>query len=163
VYNIICDSLDIDPKPNNGTLRLPLKTMGLHSPETAPEDPIDPQEPESITSSIQNASQSVSSTTSTSETSSPNPVIEISPIEVSSAADPNVVPPAMVGVDAPEDANVDRPVIGDDSVVSEEEKSFWSWFTDEMNKAKGWFSNIAGHGEANENEEKDAVVKPMSL
>jgi hypothetical protein len=156
VYNIICDSLSIDPKPNNGTLRLPLKTVGLHSPETAPEEPLDPQYPESETSptSIQNSSQSLSSATSTSGISSPDPVIEISPIEVSSAADPNVVPPTMVGVDTPEDANVDRPVVGDDSVVSEEEKSFWSWFTDEISKAKGWFSNITGHGEANENEEK---------
>ncbi|KAL8824396.1 MAG: hypothetical protein Q9191_005083 [Dirinaria sp. TL-2023a] len=43
VYNIVCDSLGIEPKPNNGTLRLPLKTIGLHSdgpfpPENVPED-----------------------------------------------------------------------------------------------------------------------------
>ncbi len=31
VYNIICDSLGIEPNPNNGTLRLPLKPVGLHS------------------------------------------------------------------------------------------------------------------------------------
>ena len=31
VYNIICDSLGIEPKANNGTLRLPLKPEGLHS------------------------------------------------------------------------------------------------------------------------------------
>ncbi|KAI4140462.1 MAG: hypothetical protein LQ341_003835 [Variospora aurantia] len=31
VYNIVCDSLGIEPKPNNGTLRLPLKTIGVHS------------------------------------------------------------------------------------------------------------------------------------
>ena len=31
VYNIVCDSLGIEPKPNNGTLRLPLKPIGLHS------------------------------------------------------------------------------------------------------------------------------------
>lgn len=30
VYNIICDSLGIEPKPNNGTLRLPLRPIGLH-------------------------------------------------------------------------------------------------------------------------------------
>lgn len=33
VYNIVCDSLGIEPKPNNGTLRLPLKPIGLHSDE----------------------------------------------------------------------------------------------------------------------------------
>ncbi|EPE29421.1 Alkaline phosphatase-like protein [Glarea lozoyensis ATCC 20868] len=156
VYNIVCDSLGIDPKPNNGTLRLPLNTIGLHSPETTPAEPIDPQvpEPESVASPVQIFTQSAPPATSASEISSADPVIEISPIEASSAADPNVVPPTMVGVDTPEDANVDRPVVGDDSVVSEEEKNFWSWFTDEINKAKGWFSDIVGHGEVNENDEK---------
>jgi hypothetical protein len=159
VYNIVCDSLGIDPKPNNGTLRLPLKTIGLHSPETAPVEPIDPQfpEPESAASPVQSSTQSSPPVTSASELSSPDPVNEISPIEASSAADPNVVPPTMVGVDTPEDANVDRPVVGDDSVVSEEEKNFWSWFTDEINKAKGWFSDIVGHGEANDNDEKEKL------
>ena len=44
VYNIICDSLGIKPHPNNGTLRLPLKTVGLHSdPDVPPPDmPHDP-------------------------------------------------------------------------------------------------------------------------
>ncbi|KIX05312.1 uncharacterized protein Z518_06184 [Rhinocladiella mackenziei CBS 650.93] len=46
VYNIICDSLGIAPHPNNGTLRLPFKTEGLHSDAGAPEldtppDPVD--------------------------------------------------------------------------------------------------------------------------
>ncbi|KAI9662095.1 MAG: hypothetical protein M1831_002791 [Alyxoria varia] len=30
VYNIICDSIGVQPKPNNGTLRLPFKTQGVH-------------------------------------------------------------------------------------------------------------------------------------
>ena len=33
VYNIVCDSLKIEPHPNNGTLRLPLKPVGLHGDE----------------------------------------------------------------------------------------------------------------------------------
>jgi predicted AlkP superfamily pyrophosphatase or phosphodiesterase len=37
VYNIVCDSLGITPHPNNGTLRLPLKPIGLHSDVGAPE------------------------------------------------------------------------------------------------------------------------------
>ena len=39
VYNIICDSIGIEPKPNNGTLRLPLKPIGLHSDEPDSQDP----------------------------------------------------------------------------------------------------------------------------
>ncbi|EGC40702.1 type I phosphodiesterase/nucleotide pyrophosphatase [Histoplasma capsulatum var. duboisii H88] len=44
VYNIICDSLEIEAHPNNGTLRLPLNPIGFHSPEdfpsaNSPDDP----------------------------------------------------------------------------------------------------------------------------
>ena len=49
VYNIICDSLGIEPKANNGTLRLPLKPVGLHSDKAEPTDSIPtdlPSEPE---------------------------------------------------------------------------------------------------------------------
>ncbi|KGO70283.1 Type I phosphodiesterase/nucleotide pyrophosphatase/phosphate transferase [Penicillium italicum] len=44
VYNIVCDSLGVNPLLNNGTLRLPLKPVGLHSDESTPvlETPPDP-------------------------------------------------------------------------------------------------------------------------
>lgn len=44
VYNILCDSIGLEPRSNNGTLRLPLKTIGLHDaePETALHDVPDP-------------------------------------------------------------------------------------------------------------------------
>lgn len=38
VYNVVCDSLGIEPKPNNGTLRLPLKPIGVHSDLSAIDD-----------------------------------------------------------------------------------------------------------------------------
>lgn len=43
VYNIVCDSLGINPVQNNGTLRLPLTTLGVHEgtgPDEIPEDPM---------------------------------------------------------------------------------------------------------------------------
>lgn len=40
MYNIVCDSLGIEPKPNNGTLRLPLQPIGLHSSQPAASDDI---------------------------------------------------------------------------------------------------------------------------
>lgn len=41
VYNMLCDSIGIEPVPNNGTLRLPLKPVGLHdAPPVQPEDPV---------------------------------------------------------------------------------------------------------------------------
>ena len=30
IYNIVCDTLGIEPKGNNGTLRLPFQTKGKH-------------------------------------------------------------------------------------------------------------------------------------
>ncbi|CAI6332165.1 unnamed protein product [Periconia digitata] len=44
LYNIICDSISISPAPNNGTLRLPLRPVGLHSDldVAADETPSDP-------------------------------------------------------------------------------------------------------------------------
>ncbi len=43
MYNIVCDSLGIEPQANNGTLRLPLKPGGVHSsqPPSADEIPED--------------------------------------------------------------------------------------------------------------------------
>ncbi|KAJ5371667.1 Alkaline phosphatase-like alpha/beta/alpha [Penicillium concentricum] len=51
VYNIVCDSLGVNPLPGNGTLRLPLKPVGLHSDENAPvlDTPPDPPAPTSPT------------------------------------------------------------------------------------------------------------------
>ncbi|KAH8662247.1 alkaline-phosphatase-like protein [Xylariales sp. PMI_506] len=81
VYNILCDSVGIKPIPNNGTLRLPLSTIGLHDSETTIEELKDP---ETIPSSPE---------------LDPTGVLSISPIEASSAADENLVPPQAIGVD----------------------------------------------------------------
>ncbi|KAG6006437.1 hypothetical protein E4U21_007055 [Claviceps maximensis] len=42
VYNILCDTLGITPRPNNGTLRLPFRPIGTHSPENQEPHPVDP-------------------------------------------------------------------------------------------------------------------------
>lgn len=44
LYNIVCDTLGVNPAPNNGTLRLPLKPVGHHAEPDAPEieTPYDP-------------------------------------------------------------------------------------------------------------------------
>ncbi len=52
VYNIICDSLGIEPNPNNGTLRLPLKPVGLHSHKHASPDDITADSPPEAEASI---------------------------------------------------------------------------------------------------------------
>ena len=73
-------------------------------------------------------------------------MISISPIEASSAADPNLEPPFMIGVDPAEEASVDRPVIPDESEMTEDEKNFWEWFKDKLDGWKGWFGEVVGGG-----------------
>ncbi|CAI4210779.1 unnamed protein product [Parascedosporium putredinis] len=43
VYNMLCDSLGLVPAPNNGTLRLPLTPIGLHSGQDFSEPLQDPE------------------------------------------------------------------------------------------------------------------------
>lgn len=138
MYNIICDSLALTPKPNNGTLRLPLKPIGLHSADTSPPEPADPEPTPSNLDSPTDGT------------------LSISPIEASSAADPNVVPPHMVGVDTPEDLedpNVDRPVVEDESGKTEDEKKWWEWFKGQLDDFKGWVSGLAHGNGKNETQE----------
>lgn len=80
VYNILCDSVGMKPIANNGTLRLPLKTVGLHEPETILGDPEDPE------------------TNAAAEESAPVTASN-SPVEASSAVESAEQPPETVGVD----------------------------------------------------------------
>ncbi|KAJ8108982.1 hypothetical protein ONZ43_g6261 [Nemania bipapillata] len=55
VYNILCDSIGMNPMPNNGTLRLPLKIVGLHNadiPLEQPEDPVPVSTVEEVTTKM---------------------------------------------------------------------------------------------------------------
>lgn len=60
VYNLLCDSLGVRPKPNNGTLRLPLKPIGTHDGDEEPKIPEDP-----VTSYTVSSTSSVSVKTQT--------------------------------------------------------------------------------------------------
>jgi len=71
-------------------------------------------------------------------------LITISPVEASSAADPNVVPPPMVGVDPPQDHSVDRPVVNDEGNKSDGNVDFLSWLKHKLDKVKGWLGNVVG-------------------
>ncbi|PYH78857.1 nucleotide pyrophosphatase family protein [Aspergillus uvarum CBS 121591] len=92
VYNLICDSLGVTPHPNNGTLRLPLKPVGLHSDEDSPtlEDPSDP--PSVTTTVVEPIKPSTTPTTtssmiSASPTSSADMVVDTPPETSSQSED----------------------------------------------------------------------------
>lgn len=140
----MCDSLGLNPNPNNGTLRLPLKPVGLHSPDTAIENPPDPVKP------IDHAD---ATTTTVPDVNA----ISISPIESSSAADPKVVPPHMVGVD-PTDPPVDRPVAADEGSEKHDDKNdtgvegLWDNLIDKLEGFKGWLEGLIGGSKGGEGE-----------
>ncbi|KAI1329991.1 alkaline-phosphatase-like protein [Xylariaceae sp. FL0255] len=75
VYNILCDSIGLEPMPNNGTLRLPLKVIGFHDDTTVFEehpDPVPTSSPEAT------ASAPVSLSTQPVPTA---PTLEVDPVD----------------------------------------------------------------------------------
>jgi len=116
VYNIICDSLGINPKSNNGTLRLPLKPEGLHSDADAPKPdlPLDPVDDEDKTTQVNNPSQ-----TQNQASDAPSSALE-SP------------------------SNTLVPGVEPDDTLQEEKKptdsktSWWDFIHDQLAKAKDW-------------------------
>ena len=159
VYNILCDSVGIAPAPNNGTLRLPLKTVGLHSdPDVQVDNPVDPVDPVEPLS------------TSTSLSPEPTKPILINPVSTSNAAvstsSAETSAPAKtvtVGVDYPAPQPTNQPSgengndsgDGDSSVVDDVEssvKNFWDWFT---GKVGHWWDKVTGHGKGKGEESDD--------
>ncbi|KAJ5781264.1 Type I phosphodiesterase/nucleotide pyrophosphatase/phosphate transferase [Penicillium paradoxum] len=75
VYNIVCDSLGVNPLPSNGTLRLPLKPVGLHSDKNTPV--LDtPPDPPTQTSATAGPLQQVPKPTTSATKAAPPPVPE---------------------------------------------------------------------------------------
>ncbi|KAF4161104.1 hypothetical protein CNMCM6069_006067 [Aspergillus lentulus] len=92
VYNLVCDSLGIDPLPNNGTLRLPLQPVGLHSDQDAPvvDKPADPPISSAGVSVI--PSQTMTPASTPSEGSSTAFIQPTSPSENESSSEPQNEP-----------------------------------------------------------------------
>ncbi|KAF2199630.1 ectonucleotide pyrophosphatase/phosphodiesterase family member 1 [Delitschia confertaspora ATCC 74209] len=138
LYNIICDSLSITPAPNNGTLRLPLKPVGLHTdPETPPDEtPADPVETSSSPSSsallatisiLPSISSIVSLASGLEETSSWEQLTEIE----SSIPSPVIPKPAPVETKVPE---------------KEGKESWWEWLTHKADGIEEWVEEfVHGH------------------
>ncbi|KAF2663064.1 Phosphodiest-domain-containing protein [Lophiostoma macrostomum CBS 122681] len=117
LYNIICDSISISPAPNNGTLRLPLKPVGLHTdPETPPnETPADPMASSGAmlaTATIPSLSSLAASASGLEDSMSSFPLAEPPVTTTSSAA-----PAASSGFT---------------------EESWWEWLTHKGQNAEEW-------------------------
>ncbi|SPQ19046.1 a4d6cfe1-3342-4bb4-aed2-1371cafcd6ef [Thermothielavioides terrestris] len=122
VYNMLCDSVGISPAPNNGTLRLPLKPIGLHSDPSASglDTPADPVE-----------SHTFSTSAAAEPTNKPIPPNN----QPSGTADGNDGDGDGDGDDEDNVSPIDK--------VESAVQDFWDWFT---GKVKGWWGKVTGQG-----------------
>jgi hypothetical protein len=131
----LCDSIGMQPKPNNGTLRLPLKPVGLHSPGTTIEQPADPVS--SYTLPVSSASIGIDTvvpvlTTAASITQQ----LTVDPVNSEVVARPTTST-TTVSVTTPGEPT-GQPANDDSKTpvekATEAAKSFWDWFTDKVDE-----------------------------
>lgn len=129
VYNLICDSIGIVPGPNNGTLRLPLKPIGVH--ETLPPAEV-PEDFES--DALHNADGA--SAVSTTET----PYISEQSTYAAITSDQDSRPTSL----ATDAAVPSRPIIHDNVSLEDEDRQgnntnlWWDWVKGKLDGAKSW-------------------------
>ncbi|KAK0655791.1 alkaline-phosphatase-like protein [Cercophora newfieldiana] len=151
VYNVLCDSVGIAPAPNNGTIRLPFKTIGLHSdPIENPADPVKPV------------------TTSTSAVASSPSTKSILVDPATTVPGPTTAPSKSLGVDPPQAHPTDQPDSeGDQSDGKDGEKKggvgsavsgFWDWFT---GKVSHWWDKVKGAPSPSGEKESDPEPDPQ--
>lgn len=137
---MICDSLGVEPRPNNGTLRLPLRPLGLHSDEEAPamESVEDPP--------VSSVSASVVPTMVPSGVSSEMVPSEATPLEPTSVEVPGATSmPDPTQTPAPEsDAGSEDE--GDDESSEdnnqETDNTWWQAIWDKLHDLKEWASEV---------------------
>lgn len=148
VYNIVCDSLGIQPKPNNGTLRLPLKPVGLHDYPPPGEIPDDPQSPEA---NQQEPTAATSATALVTEaTVEPTTELTVAPTEANPTAELTVAPTEASPTRATETdpAAATRPVVHDGGDPDDEDINlWWAWVKGKLEGAKDWAADIFDTGD----------------
>ncbi|KAL2883943.1 hypothetical protein SGCOL_000581 [Colletotrichum sp. CLE4] len=143
VYNILCDSVGLIPEPNNGTLRLPLTTMGTHKSEDTPPEPEDPVPPYTTTQIPAPAS-----TPPAEQSATPDKSIQVDPV-------PQPTPSAPAsnndekGDDDEESEGADEDAIhkGKEAMIG-----VWDWLKDKFGKV---WDKIKGSKGDKESEEKE--------
>ncbi|KAF2146485.1 uncharacterized protein K452DRAFT_294058 [Aplosporella prunicola CBS 121167] len=151
LYNILCDSIGAEPKPNNGTLRLPLKPMGLHSEDDfSAEAPADPPAHSLTSSTVSSATSSVATSAATSSTATSSALSSAKASASSTPASSAAVEPTAPTASEPEEAEPQPSEGGVNDGEKDGEgkgeqkgKDWWEWFSDKVNAAKGWALDTA--------------------
>lgn len=128
---MLCGSLGITPAPNNGTLHLPLKPLGIHAPGDF-EEPVDDPALSDAETATKGAGQSIG-------------VDPVSVIRSTAAADDG--PPTSASSSEPTEAGETDEDEDDDGSALENAKStmkgFWDWVKEKAGNAWG---KITGSG-----------------
>jgi predicted AlkP superfamily pyrophosphatase or phosphodiesterase len=158
VYGIVCDSLGLPPASNNGTLRLPLKPVGLHSvagPGEIPEDPL----PSGATVPVIAPVPQFSNMPPIEEAGhfdSPTPASSTNSVTWTTDSTGS-----LVTYNPEDEQNKDdqlspkRPEVhdGEDENVKHE-NGWWAWFEAKFGDAQDWAAGVFHHGEGDEEEHK---------
>ncbi|KAJ4395143.1 hypothetical protein N0V91_011048 [Didymella pomorum] len=122
LYNIICDSIGLTPSLNNGTLRLPLRPVGLHNDDedTVNETPNDPVGVHSVTSTLPSAAMMSAIMSSLSSLAA-----SATGLDDETASAPSATSSAPA-------ATSSKPA----------HKHWWDWFTDEAEKIEDWVDDF---------------------
>jgi hypothetical protein len=138
VYNLICESIGLEPLPNNGTLHLPLQVVGLHSDEDAPELE-SPEDPPKTTGPELPVSTAVPPPTVPFETPTPD-------VPTVSEPEPESEPESDTGASDGDNTNDDN---GTDGEAEPSDQSFFDGVKETLNSIKDWFGQLWGAKEDN--------------
>ncbi|KAF9871527.1 type I phosphodiesterase/nucleotide pyrophosphatase [Colletotrichum karsti] len=143
VYNILCDSVGLIPKPNNGTLRLPLSPVGTHKSEDTPEEPQDPVPPYT-TSQVATATSASQAAHSSAPASESVKTIQIDPPQPASTN------AASDSAEESDGADQDAIEKGKETMVG-----IWDWITDKFDKIWGKITGDKGNENSQSSEKSE--------
>ncbi|TKA53133.1 hypothetical protein B0A49_11664 [Cryomyces minteri] len=124
VYNIVCDSIGVVPRSNNGTLRLPLKPVGLHSDEGVPQLKTPPDFP--------GQDQAANGIASIDTVRAALYGTSVTPLALSGPSTTGSLPSASAPA---------RPIVNDGANRDAERNSstaWWDWVTGKYDSVKDW-------------------------
>lgn len=134
VYNIVCDSLGIEPRPNNGTLRLPLVPIGLHSDEVhdeasaIPEDFLGDQHTTASPSALPTDSAASSPSSGTTVPTAAATTTPTSPLSIKNSTIPTMTNNTLISTPGGKDG--------------ETTKTIWDNLIAKLKEAKAWLGNL---------------------
>lgn len=153
VYNLLCDSLGLTPKPNNGTLRLPFKPIGTHEAEDEPKIPEDPVTSYSRAST--SSSQAAKTKTIKRPSVPPKPTITTTITTTTTSSSSSSSSAAATLATTSSGAAAGTPThkpqdqdggAGDDEAPPDKLQSIWDWFSDKFDKV--WHKITGGSSDS---------------